>query len=126
VVQGGLSLTAAGLVLLALAPLDLVSFYSAGAVIGFGLSALLGAPLRYITLQESGDERRGSGQGLLTLCVSIGQLVGSALIGGVVGSAADALGGYRHALLAVSAVCALALLLSVALRGRVGYRHAAG
>jgi MFS family permease len=126
VVQVGLSLTAVGLVLLALVPLDLVSFYAAGAVIGFGLSALLGAPLRYITLQEAGDERRGAGQGLLTLCVSIGQLVGSALIGGLVGSATDALGGYRHALLAVSVVCALALMLSLALRGRVSYRQAAG
>jgi MFS family permease len=126
VVQGGLSLTAVGLVLLALAPLDLVSFYSAGAVIGFGLSALLGAPLRYITLQEAGEERRGSGQGLLTLCVSVGQLVGSALIGGLVGSTADALGGYRHALLAVGAVCAFALMLSLALRRRVNHPQAAG
>jgi EmrB/QacA subfamily drug resistance transporter len=126
VVQGGLTLTAIGLALLALAPLDLVSFYASGAVIGFGLSALLGAPLRYITLQEAGDERRGSGQGLLTLCVSVGQLVGSALIGGLVGSTANALGGYRHALLAVGMVCALALMLTVALRGRVSYRQAAG
>ena len=62
VVQGGLSLTAAGLVLLALLPLDLVSFYAACSIIGFGLSALLGAPLRYITLQEAGDEQRGAGQ----------------------------------------------------------------
>jgi len=126
VVQAGLSLTATGLVLLALLPLDLVSFYAACSIIGFGLSALLGAPLRYITLQEAGDEQRGAGQGLLTLCVSIGQLIGSALIGGLVGSATDALGGYRHALLVVSAVCALALMLSLALRGKVGYRHAAG
>ena len=49
-----------------------------------------------------------SGQGLLTLCVSIGQLIGSALVGGLVGSTADALGGYSHALLAVSVVCAIA------------------
>ena len=103
-----------------------MSFYSAGAVVGFGLSALLGAPLRYITLQEAGEERRGAGQGLLTLCVSIGQLIGSALIGGLVGSTADALGGYRHALLAVSVVCAVALMLSLALRGRVSYRQATG
>jgi hypothetical protein len=37
----------------------------------------------------------------------------------VVGSAADVLPGYRQALLAVVAVCAVALVLSVALRGRV-------
>ena len=81
-----------------------------------------GAPLRYITLQEAGEERRGAGQGLLTLCVSIGQLSGSAVVGGIVGSAADELGGYRHALLAVGVACALALVLSAALRGRVSYR----
>ena len=69
-------------------------------MIGFGMSALLGAPLRYIALQEAGDERRGAGQGLLTLFVSIGQLVGAAMIGGVVGSASE-LAGYRHALLHV-------------------------
>jgi MFS family permease len=91
-----------------------------------GLASLLGAPLRYIVLQEAGEGRRGAGQGLLTLCVSIGQLVGAAVIGGVVGSAADALPGYRQALLAVVAVCALALVLSVALRGRVMAREPAG
>lgn len=119
VLQGGLSLTIAGLVLFALLPLDLVSFYAAGAVIGCGLSALLGAPLRYVTLQEAGDDRRATGQGLLTLFVSIGQLVGSAVIGGVVGSAANELGGYRQALLAVAVACGVALMLSAALRGRV-------
>jgi MFS family permease len=70
-------------------------------------------------LQEVGAERRGAGQGLLTLCVSVGQLVGAAMIGGVVGSASDALPGYRHSLLTFAVACALALMLSVALRGRV-------
>jgi hypothetical protein len=48
------------------------------------------------------------------------------LIGGLVGSTADALGGYRHALLAVGAVCAFALMLSLALRRRVNHPQAAG
>jgi predicted MFS family arabinose efflux permease len=124
VVQIGLVLTVAGLSLFALLPLDWRTFYSAGATVGFGMSALLGAPLRYIALQESGESRRGAGQGLLTLCVSIGQLVGAAVIGGVVGSASDALPGYRQALLTAAVVCALALVLSVALRGRVMGRRA--
>jgi len=119
VVQIGLGLTVAGLLLFALLPLDWTNFYASGALVGFGMSALLGAPLRYIALQEAGESRRGAGQGLLTLCVSIGQLVGAAMIGGVVGSAGDALPGYRQSLLTVAIVCALALVLSVALRGRV-------
>jgi MFS family permease len=119
VVQLGLGLTVAGLVLFGLLPLDWPNFYLSGALVGFGMSALLGAPLRYIALHEAGDERRGAGQGLLTLCISVGQLVGAAIIGGVVGSASHALPGYRHSLLAVAGACALALVLSATLRGRV-------
>jgi MFS family permease len=123
VVQVGLSLTVVGLLLFALLPLDWKNFYSSGALVGLGMSALLGAPLRYIVLQEAGESRRGAGQGLLTLCVSIGQLVGAAMVGGIVGSASDALPGYRHSLLTVAVACALALMLSGALRGRVMARR---
>jgi hypothetical protein len=48
------------------------------------------------------------------------------MIGGVMGSASDALPGYRQALLAVAAACALALVLSASLRGRVGRRGPLG
>jgi predicted MFS family arabinose efflux permease len=123
VVQIGLALTVVGLALLALLPLDWRTFYSAGVMVGFGMSALLGAPLRYIALQESGEGRRGAGQGLLTLCVSIGQLIGAAVVGGVVGSASDVLPGYKQALLTVAGACAFALVLSAALRGRVVHRR---
>ena len=75
--------------------------------------------LRYVTLQEAGPERRGAGQGLLTLCVSVGQLLGAAIVGGIVGSSATELGGYRHALLTLAFACAVALVLSRSLHGRV-------
>jgi EmrB/QacA subfamily drug resistance transporter len=119
VIQSGLMLTIVGLALYAWLPLNLAGFYAAGAAIGFGLSALLGAPLRYVTLQEAGPERRGAGQGLLTLCVSVGQLLGAAIVGGIVGSSATELAGYRHALLTLAFACAVALVLSRSLHGRV-------
>jgi EmrB/QacA subfamily drug resistance transporter len=119
VVQLGLALTIAGLALFAWLPLNTVTFYASGALVGFGLSGLLGAPLRYITLEAAGSERRAAGQGLLTVFLSVGQLVGAALIGGVVASSATELAGYRQALLAVAAGCVVALMLSAALRGRV-------
>jgi MFS family permease len=119
VVQLGLTLTVAGLLLFAWLPLDWRNFLSSGVLVGCGMSALLGAPLRYIALHEAGEGRRGAGQGLLTLCVSVGQLVGAAMIGGVVGSAHDALPGYRHSLVAVAVACVVALVLSAGLRGRV-------
>lgn len=123
VVQLGLTLTVTGLLLFASLPFGWSNFYLSGVLVGVGMSALLGAPLRYIALQEAGEGRRGAGQGLLTLCVSVGQLVGAALIGGVVGSAHDVLPGYRQSLLAVAAACAVALMLSPALRGRVMTRR---
>lgn len=123
VVQVGLTSTVVGLLLFALRPLDWQNFYLSGVFVGCGMSALLGAPLRYIVLQEAGEARRGAGQGMLTLCVSVGQLIGAAMIGGVVGSAADALPGYRQSLLTVAVACALALVLSMALRGRVMARR---
>jgi MFS family permease len=92
--------------------------------VGFGLSGLLGAPLRYIPLEAAGGDRRAAGQGLLTVFLSVGQLVGAALIGGVVASNASELAGYRHALLAVAAGCVVALMLSAALRGRVSVQDA--
>jgi MFS family permease len=117
-------LTVAGLALLAWLPLDTVTFYLSGSLVGFGMSGLLGAPLRYVMLEAAGADRRGAGQGLLTLFLSVGQLVGAALIGGVVASNATELGGYRHALLAVAAACLIALMLSGALRGRVNAQDA--
>jgi MFS family permease len=118
VVQGGLVLTILGLSLFALLPLTLASFYAAGASIGLGLSSLLGAPLRYVTLNEAGDARRGAGQGLLTLFLSVGQLVGAALIGGLAASSSSEILGYRTALSTLAVICAVALALSAWLRGR--------
>jgi MFS family permease len=123
VVQVGLGFTVAGLLSFALLPLKWGNFYLSGVMVGFGMSALLGAPLRYIALQEAGDGHRGAGQGLLTLCVSVGQLVGAAMIGGVVGSATEILPGYRQSLLTVAAACGLALMLTVVLQGRVVRRR---
>ncbi len=117
VIQTGLMLTALGLAIYGLVPLSYGSFYTAGALVGLGLSSLLGAPLRYIVLQEAGDKQRGAGQGLLTLFLSIGQLVGSAAIGGIAASAVDATGGYATALLVLAAVAAVVLPTTLALRG---------
>ena len=121
-----MALTILGLALFAWLPLNAASFYAAGAAVGFGLSGLIGAPLRYVTLQEAGDDRRAAGQGLLSLFLSIGQLIGAAIVGGVVGSSSSELGGYRHALLTLAAACTVALMLSAALRRTVSAGRAAG
>src|SRR5690606_15744278 len=108
----------------AVEPLGLVTFYAAGLLVGAGLSGLLGAPLRYVVLKEAGPARRGAGQGLLTLCLGFGQLLGAAAIGALAASSAvDASappsgGGYAAALWPLALVCAGAWLLTLTLEGR--------
>jgi MFS family permease len=86
VIMGGTALQTAGFLMLSLLGGNLIFFLLSGVLIGGGLTALLGAPIRYIMLGEASAEERSLAQGLVTLFTSIGQLVGSALIGALVAS----------------------------------------
>jgi MFS family permease len=120
VIQGGLLLTLCGLLGFALPDLSHGSFLAAGVSVGLGLSGLLGAPLRYVFIQEAGERYRGAGQGLLTLFLSIGQLAGAALVGALaVVASTERVSGYQHALGALAVATAAALLASLALRSRL-------
>ena len=69
-------------------------------VLGFGLSALLGAPLRYIAANETDETDRAAGQGVLSVFASTGISLGAAVVGALVQSSireGQALEGYRHA-----------------------------
>lgn len=116
VIQIGLAITAIGLFLFVRRPLELAWFYAAGFSVGLGLAGLLGAPLRFVVLQEAGETRRGAGQGLLTLFLSVGRMSGAAAIGAVVATGATELEGYRYALLLLACVAAAAAVASTALR----------
>jgi len=118
VIQAGLVATAAGLALFGIGHLGLAKFYTAAGLVGLGLSALLGAPLRYVMLKEAGEARRGAGQGLLTLCLGAGQLLGAATIGGLAESAGPAGTGYAAALWPLAAVLVAALPLTFVLDAR--------
>jgi multidrug resistance protein len=118
VIQVGMVLTTAGLLLFALLPLATASFYAAGLAVGFGLAALLGAPLRYVALREGGETGRGASQGLLTICLSSGRLFGASMTGGVAASAAVAVTGYRRAMLLIAIACGIALLATPWLRNQ--------
>jgi MFS family permease len=126
VIQGALVLTAAGLFLLTRRPLDLWTFYAGGFGVGFGLAGLLGAPLRFMALEEAGEGRRGAGQGLLTLFLSTGRMVGAAVIGGIVATGVSPLEGYRHALAVLAVVAVVAAVVAMALRARARRQGAQG
>jgi len=117
VIRVGMGFMIIGLLLFAFLPLATGSFYTAGLAIGFGLSSLLGAPLRYVALEAGGEQDRGASQGLLTVCLSTGRLFGLSLTGGIAAVAAASVAGYRQAMLVFAVACTLALLATTGLRG---------
>lgn len=118
VIQTGLALTALGLVLFDVTGSSLLLFIVAGALVGLGLSSLLGAPLRYVMLEEAGAGERGAAQGVLKVFSGSGQLLGGALVGAVAASQGGGATGYRSALLVIGLITAVLALLSFRMRGR--------
>jgi EmrB/QacA subfamily drug resistance transporter len=114
VVVFGCTLIGCGLLLVGILKQTMVSFYFSGAIIGVGLSALLGSSLRYIMLNEAPPDQRGAAQGVLTLFTSIGQLLGAAAVGAIVASQHGAPRGYSSAFAALGVFM---LLLAAAAMG---------
>jgi EmrB/QacA subfamily drug resistance transporter len=80
-----------------LAALSVALFLFSGALVGAGLSSLLGAPIRYIMLNEAAPVDRSAAQGVVTLSGSIGQLIGGAMVGAVAASSGGGVPGYSSA-----------------------------
>ncbi len=102
VILFGSSLLTLGFVIVSLLPLSLFTFYLAGALIGLGLSALLGAPVRYIMINEAPPEDRAASQALISLLTKIGQALTSALLGGLITSFGSGVTGYQAAFKALA------------------------
>lgn len=109
--EAGLAIFALGFDSLPLALLAMV-------VAGCGFGALLGAPTRYIVTNEAGERLRATAVGLLSQCLIVGQILGSALAGALIGMASNDDLGYRHAYLAFCAVAFVALGLAATLKAR--------
>ena len=116
IIQAGLVMTASGLLVFGLAELTRASFFTAGVLVGLGLSALM-APLRLTVIREVSEAQRGAGQGLLVTCLGIGRLTGAAMVGGIAASGADQSTGYQDALLFAAGLLAVATIVSAALKG---------
>lgn len=117
VVTGAMVLVIVGLVTVAVAPG--LGIHIAGTVaLGLGLAGILGSSLSYILLSESAVEERTVAQGLSTLFISVGQLVGAAALGAAAASATVPEAGYRTGFLMVAGVGVLLLLLARGLPAR--------
>jgi EmrB/QacA subfamily drug resistance transporter len=126
VVQAGLLLTTLGILIFGLAGAVFTWFVVAQVLAGLGLAALLGAPLRYVVLNEAAPDQRGAAQGLLTVVLSVGQLLGAAIVGAIAASRGSTAHGYQQAFLVVSGIMALTFLVGFGLKSRAAEKLAAG
>ena len=119
-VFAGTFLLAIGMIMLSNSNLIsmLWGFIASAAVIGLGLSSLLGAPMRYIMLNEASAADRTSAQGLITLFTSVGQLTSSALIGAVAASMGGGVKGYGTAYMVIGIIAGIMVLLTLGLKTR--------
>jgi MFS family permease len=116
VVTAGTALLALGALMLSAWSTVFGLFIAAGIVIGLGLSALLGAPVRYIMLNEASAAERTSAQGVIALFTSIGQLISSALVGAIAASAGGGVAGYSAAYLSIGILAVLLVGLTFGLK----------
>ncbi len=121
VILSGTLIMTIGLFLLSQFAANLVMFILSGLLIGLGMSALLGAPLRYIMLNEAKASERSVAQGVVAVFTSTGQLIGSTLVGAIAASGIRAGGkaaGYALAFLIISFLSLLLVFISTQLKRR--------
>jgi EmrB/QacA subfamily drug resistance transporter len=118
VLFAGAGLTTAGMFVVAFLAANIVFFYIAAMLVGLGLGVLLGAPLRYVMLNESPASERAAAQGIMSLETSMGQLIGGALVGAVAASFGGGLVGYATAFLAVGIVMLVMTVMTLGLKNR--------
>jgi EmrB/QacA subfamily drug resistance transporter len=118
IVQTGLACVLAGILMYALLDLNTTLFIVGGIIGGIGLAGLLGAPLRYIVLNEAAREDRAAAQGLLTVFLAVGQLMGAAIVGGVAASRGGGEVGYQASFTVLAVLTSVILLVAFLLNSR--------
>ena len=119
----GTLLITIGLIILVLYPSSTVIFILAGCLVGIGFVTLMGSPVRYILLCEAKPNERGASQAIVNMLLSIGQLLGGALMGGVIASFSGILG-FQISLIIAAATGVVAFISSLKLKSRDEQRKA--
>lgn len=118
VVLSGIALMIAGLVVLGVWPTSLPWFYAFSVLFGLGIAVLLGAALRYMMLAEASESERAPAQAMLTITISVGQMIGATMMATVAATRTDATSGYAMAMLVTAAVMAVLLVMGFGIRRR--------
>jgi MFS family permease len=116
VILTGTSLLTSGIFLLSFFPQSWIIFFGAGILVGLGLSALLGAPIRYIMLNEAPAAERAAAQAIIPLFSGVGRLTSAALVGAVAASMGGGVAGYSSAYLVIGFVAMTMILLASGLK----------
>jgi MFS family permease len=119
VIQVALAIVLVGLIIYSFFAVTYVTFIGGGMVVGVGIAALLGAPLRYIILEEALPEDRASTQGLLNIFLAVGQLSGAAIVGAVATSAGGGTIGYQNAITVLAGITLVIGVVALGLKYRV-------
>jgi MFS family permease len=106
------------LMIYAFVDLSLLIFLLASVMGGVGSAGLVGAPIRFIVLSETGDGDRASAQGLLSVTSSTGRLLGASIVGAVAASLGGGVAGYQAAFSGLVVVAVLILLTAISLNSR--------
>ncbi|MCK6630659.1 MAG: MFS transporter [Anaerolineae bacterium] len=118
VIVSGAGLLTLGILLLSFFPQSWSLFFAAGILIGLGMSALLGAPIRYIMLNEAPTEERAAAQAVITMFTGVGQLTSAALVGAVAASFGGGVIGYSSAYGVIGLVAIVMIGLALGLKSR--------
>jgi len=123
VILTGTVILAVGMFLLGNFAANMAMFIISGLLIGLGLVALLGAPLRYIMLNEVSAADRSSAQGVMTLFTSVGQLMGASVVGAVAASGGGGAAGFSSAYLVTGGIAVVLALIAFNLKSRAAERE---
>ncbi|MCC6496925.1 MAG: MFS transporter [Propionibacteriaceae bacterium] len=118
VILAGLLIMGAGMVGISQASNSMALFITFSTLIGLGLSGLLGAPVRYITLNETSATDRSAAQGMVTTFTAIGQIFAAALIGSLAASFGDSAHGYDLSFIGIGVVAAVLVVVGLLLKSR--------
>jgi MFS family permease len=112
----GFALLAVGYGASAVTSYGLAGFLAASMPVGLGVGVVVGGALRSIAIDEAPAELRGTAQGLINICTSIGTLLSAAAIGAVADFGGGGRAGFGIAYLVVAAVMTVMLVIALWLR----------
>ena len=112
----GFALLAVGYGASAITSYGLGGFLASSMPVGLGVGVVVGGALRSIAIDEAPAELRGTAQGLINICTSIGTLLSAAAIGAVADFGGGGRVGFGIAYLVVAAVMTVMLVIALWLR----------